>query len=99
MSKITDFPILSKVEIDVIGENTTKAIQRTQSFSQKYFPLLTKHSAKLDTICNELIIEPTKQINKSLDLTESDELIEKKTTELEEQKEIPSAPELSVFFF
>ncbi|KAF7639173.1 ABC1 domain-containing protein [Meloidogyne graminicola] len=96
MSKITDFPILSKVEIDVIGENTTKAIQRTQSFSQKYFPLLTKHSAKLDTICNELIIEPTKQINKSLDLTESDELMDKKTNELEEQKEIPSAPELSV---
>nr|CAD2204473.1 unnamed protein product [Meloidogyne enterolobii] len=97
MSTEKNFPVQSRAEIDIIGDNTNKAIQRTQSFTSKFIPLLTKNSTKLDAMCTELIIEPTEQINKSLDSAEIVELSESKSNESgEQQEENCGEPELSV---
>jgi len=97
MSTEKNFPVQSRAEIDIIGDNTNKAIQRTQSFTSKFIPQLTKNSTKLDAMCNELIIEPTEQINKSLDSAEIVELSESKSNESgEQQEENCGEPELSV---
>jgi len=98
MSTEKNFPVQSRAEIDIIGDNTNKAIQRTQSFTTKFIPLLTKNSTKLDAMCTELIIEPAEQINKSLDSAEIVELSEdsKSNESGEQQEENCGEPELSV---
>ena len=53
-----EYPLMPNAEVSFIGENTTKAIHRVQSFTQKYMPGLVKNATKFEAMYNDLIAEP-----------------------------------------
>jgi hypothetical protein len=100
----SEFPLLLKRELDMVGENSNKATQRINGFTQKYLPIVAKSSAKFENIYNDLIVEPISSTNQQQQPMEEDDEhehdgITDRTKDDQQQKEEKNEPELSVNLF
>jgi hypothetical protein len=101
----SEFPLLLKRELDMVGENSNKATQRINGFSQKYLPIVAKSSTKFENIYNDLIIEPVNSTNQQQqqpmeeDVEHEHDGITDRTKDDQQQKEEKNEPELSVNLF